>query len=408
MLPVLRNTIAGLQGVDPAINEAALGVGMTRRQSLFMVELPLALPVIMAGIRTASVWVIGAATLSTPIGQTSLGNYIFTGLQTQNWVFVLFGCIAAAVFALLIDQLLALIEAGLTKRNRRQVVAGAIGILLVTLGALAPSLSQSRATYVIGAKPFAEQYVLAALIQQRLNDAGLSSTTRDGLGSSVVFSALATDEIDVYVDYSGTIWANQMQRSDIKPRADVLKEMSIWLGQKNIALLGGLGFENAYALALSRQRAQTLGVRTLADLAGRSPNLTIAGDYEFFGRPEWDAIRKSYGLAFREQKTMQPEFMYQAVNTGDVDVIASYTSDGRIAQFNLAVLDDPKHVIPPYDAIVLLSPKRASDEALIRALRPLIDGIDVNLMREANQRAANGSPAQAARWLSEEIEKKRR
>ena len=113
MLPVLRNTITGLQGVDPAILEAAQGVGMTPRQSLFMVELPLALPVIMAGIRTAAVWVIGTATLSTPIGQTSLGNYIFAGLQTQNWVFVLFGCLAAAVLALAVDQLLALIETGI-------------------------------------------------------------------------------------------------------------------------------------------------------------------------------------------------------------------------------------------------------------------------------------------------------
>jgi osmoprotectant transport system permease protein len=107
MLPVLRNTITGLQGVDAAITEAAQGVGMTPRQSLLMVELPLALPVIMAGIRTAAVWVIGTATLSTPIGQTSLGNYIFAGLQTQNWVFVLFGCIAAAALALLVDGLLA-------------------------------------------------------------------------------------------------------------------------------------------------------------------------------------------------------------------------------------------------------------------------------------------------------------
>ena len=118
MLPVLRNTLTGLAGVDAAIQEAALGVGMTRRQALFMVDLPLALPVIMAGIRTAAVWVIGTATLSTPIGQTSLGNYIFTGLQTQNWVFVLFGCVAAAVLALAVDQLLALIENGLRTRSR--------------------------------------------------------------------------------------------------------------------------------------------------------------------------------------------------------------------------------------------------------------------------------------------------
>src|SRR6202451_2506557 len=124
MLPVLRNTITGLNGIEPGILEAAHGVGMTTRQSLFMVELPLALPVIMAGIRTAAVWVIGTATLSTPIGQTSLGNYIFAGLQTQNWVFVLFGCASAALLALAVDQLLALIENGIRIRRRGRIIAG--------------------------------------------------------------------------------------------------------------------------------------------------------------------------------------------------------------------------------------------------------------------------------------------
>ena len=118
MLPVLRNTVTGLDGVNPPCSDAARALGMTPRQSLLMVELPLALPVIMAGIRTAAVWVIGTATLSTPIGQTSLGNYIFTGLQTQNWVFVLFGCVAAAVLALAVDQLLALMEPASPRRSR--------------------------------------------------------------------------------------------------------------------------------------------------------------------------------------------------------------------------------------------------------------------------------------------------
>src|SRR5881409_2727459 len=157
MLPVLRNTITGLLGVDAAILEAAQGVGMTERQSLFTVELPLALPVIMAGIRTAAIWVIGAATLSTPIGQTSLGNYIFTGLQTQNWVFVLFGCVAAAVLALAVDQLLALMESGLSGRKRNRVALGALGLALVVGGALVPNLSRPQAAYAIGAKTFTEQ-----------------------------------------------------------------------------------------------------------------------------------------------------------------------------------------------------------------------------------------------------------
>src|SRR5256714_2980692 len=150
MLPVLRNTITGLQGLDAAILEAAQGVGMTSRQSLFMVELPLAMPVIMAGIRTAAVWVIGTATLSTPIGQTSLGNYIFAGLQTQNWVFVLFGCLAAAVLTLAIDQLLTLIETGLGQRSHIRAALGGLGIVALLAATLVPSLARSPTNYVVG------------------------------------------------------------------------------------------------------------------------------------------------------------------------------------------------------------------------------------------------------------------
>ena len=160
-----------------------------------------------------------------------------------------------------------------------------------------------------------------------------------------------------------------MHRTDVKPRAEVLAEMAAWLEREHkIKMLGGLGFENAYALAMPKSRAQALGIRTLADLAGRAQNLSIAGDYEFFGRPEWDAVRKTYGISFREQRQMQPEFMYAAVAHGEVDVIAGYTSDGRIAQFDLAVLDDPKHAIPPYDAVLLISPQRINDAALLSAL----------------------------------------
>src|ERR1700751_5547473 len=191
MLPVLRNTITGLNGVDAGILEAAQGVGMTPRQSLTMVELPLALPVMMAGIRTAAVWVIGTATLSTPIGQTSLGNYIFAGLQTQNWVFVLFGCLAAAVRALAVDQLLALIEQGIRNRSRLRAALGGVGIVALVVATLVPSLARSPSSYIVGAKTFAEQYVLSALLAQRLRAAGLTAASREGLGSNGIFDALA-------------------------------------------------------------------------------------------------------------------------------------------------------------------------------------------------------------------------
>jgi osmoprotectant transport system permease protein len=374
------------------------------------VELPLALPVMMAGIRTAAVWVIGTATLSTPIGQTSLGNYIFAGLQTQNWVFVLFGCLAAAVLALAVDQLLALIETGLRERSRVRVTFGGIGIAALVAATLVPSMARSQSSYIVGAKTFAEQYVLSALISQRLRAAGFSASSREGLGSNVIFDALVSDDIDVYVDYSGTLWANQFHHTDIKPREELLGELKAKLAAQKVTLLGELGFENAYALVMPRKRADALGIRSIADLASHAGSLSIAADYEFFSRPEWARLQKAYGLAFRAQRQMQPDFMYAAAASGEVDVIAGYTSDGLIAKYDLVVLDDPKHAIPPYDAIVLLAPKRASDQALRNALQPLLGKIEISAMREANLRAAGGdgasSPDTVARWLWEKIEKR--
>ena len=136
-------------------------------------------------------------------------------------------------------------------------------------------------------------------------------------------------------------------------------------------------------------------------------SMSIAADYEFFSRPEWQSLRQAYGLKFREQRQMQPDFMYAAVATGEVDVIAGYTSDGLIAKYDLVTLEDTKHAIPPYDAIVLVTPKRAGDQALRAALQPLLGRIDISIMREANLRAAGGgsasSPDAVARWIWQKI-----
>ena len=239
MLPVLRNTVTGLNGVDTRLSEAARVVGVGKWRLLRDIELPLALPVIMAGIRTSAVWVIGTATLATPIGQTSLGNYIFTGLQTQNWVFVIFGCVAAALLALTVDQLLALVQAGVTRRSVTRTLLGGLGLAAVTLAALISGLTKPAPDYSIGAKTFTEQHVLAALIKQRLEAAGLTVDRRPGLGSNVLFDALASGEVDIAVDYSGTLWANRMQRKDVPQRDQMLAELSQWLAKAHgIRMLG--------------------------------------------------------------------------------------------------------------------------------------------------------------------------
>ncbi|HEY1709369.1 MAG TPA: ABC transporter permease/substrate-binding protein [Rhizomicrobium sp.] len=414
MLPVLRNTITGLEGVDPATKMAARGVGMTAWQSLRLVQLPLAAPVIMAGIRTAAVWVIGTATLSTPVGQTSLGNYIFTGLQTENWVFVLFGCVAAGGLALIIDRLLALMEDSFADRSRPKFVASVLGILAVIGVSLFPlfvSASDGGSkTVVIGNKGFDEQYTLSELMAHRLRAAGYRTKRRDGLGSIVVFSALASGDVDAYVDYSGTVWADDMKRTDMPGRAAVLKQMAAWLKQKHgIGYLGPIGFENAYAFVMPRAKADALHIDTLADLAAYAPRLKIGGDFEIFSRPEWRAVVKTYGLKFASQRVFQPNFMYRAVTGGDVDVISAFSSDGRIAEYKLKILGDPKGALPPYDAVLLVSPERAKDEKFLAALRPLIGSIDLATMQQANlmvdRETDKKTPEQAAAWIEKKLAK---
>jgi osmoprotectant transport system permease protein len=411
MLPILRNGVAGITGVDPAIREAADGVGMTPRQKLLQVELPLAAPVIMAGIRTAAVWTIGAATLSTPVGQTSLGNYIFAGLQTENWVFVLFGCAASAALALIADQLLGLVETGARRRRPALAVAGLAGLALGTAAALLPlAPTGGPVSYVVGAKNFSEQYILAELISDRLERAGAEVSRREDLGSAVAYRALASGELDVYVDYSGTLWTNVLDRKDNPGRQAVLGQLTAELKRRDgVVVLGSLGFENAYAFAMRPDRATALHIASIADLAREAPRLTLGSDLEFLSRPEWRAVDAAYGLRFMAERSFQPTFMYRALEAGDVDVISAFSSDGRIAADRLVVLTDPKGAIPPYDAVVLISPKRAGDRRLIRALKPLIGKIGVEAMRSANYSVdrdqQKATPAEAARALEARIDK---
>lgn len=410
VLPILRNAVTGIVGIDPAIIEAADGVGMTPRQKLRLVEAPLAAPVVMAGIRTATVWTIGAATLSTTVGQPSLGDMIFAGLQTQNWTLVLVGCLAAAALALTADALLGLIESGIANRSKWRIWGGLVALAAGVVLALAPfAASGSRADVVtIGAKGFSEQYILARLLGDRLEDAGYTVRYRDGLGSAVAFEALASGDVDVYVEYTGTLWTNAMRREDNPPRDEMLAELSDWAADtRGALLLGRLGFENTYAFAVTQETARRYEMESLDDLAVAAPQLTMGTDMEFLNRPEWATIRDAYGFAFADAQSYQPTFMYRAVESGRADVITAFSSDGRIAASNLFVLTDPRGAIPNYDAVLMVAPDRREEDRFIAALQPLLDAIPVELMREANymvDRDENKvSPAEAADWLAAQI-----
>ncbi len=409
LLPILRNAVTAQANLDPGVLEAADGVGMTSWQKLRLVEAPLSAPFIMAGIRTASVWTIGAATLSTTIGQPSLGDPIFAGLQTQNWALVLAGCFASAALALIADNLLGLIERGLARRSKVMWGGGLIAVAAGIIAALSVQFGgEEEDTIIIASKQFSEQYILAQLIGSRLEAAGYAVEYRDGLGSAVVHNAVASSAIDISVDYTGTIWTNNLKRTDNPGRKTMYQTIKEWEAEENgVLVLGRLGFENAYAFAMREDRAAELGLTSLEDLVRVAPQLTVGGDPEFFERPEWIAVRDAYGMRFGQTRNFSPTFMYNALTSGEADVISAYTSDGRIAADRLVVLEDPREALPSYDAMLMISPRRANDAALIAVLEPLIGAISVDAMREANfavdRQEDKLSPKEAADQLADNI-----
>jgi osmoprotectant transport system permease protein len=231
------------------------------------------------------------------------------------------------------------------------------------------------------------------------------------MGSSILFDALRNDTVDVSVDYSGTIWTTVMKRAQPLDRMSTLIEVAGYLKERfGVIAVGPLGFENAYALAMRRDRAAALGVRSIGDLRNHAGSLTVGGDPEVFGRPEWRRVRDIYGLDAIGTRGMDSTFLYGAVRDGNVDVIAAYSTDGRIAAFDLVVLRDPEQAFPPYDAILLLSPRAAALPGVVETLRPLVNRIDDVAMRNANRRVDVDAvtPQQAARELAPEGWRNRR
>jgi len=435
ILPIVRNTIVGLDSVDPAMREAARAVGMRPLQQLVKVELPLAFPVILAGIRTATVWVVGIATLSTPVGAPSLGNYIFSGLQLRDWQRVLFGCIATMSLSLVLDQLIALIETSLQRRRLALVwsATAALGVLLI-IGLSPQFLSRTERgfsrlaitqtvkektpaeettvqplagqTVTIGAKGFTEQLILTELLAAEIETAGGQAKRLGNMGSTIVFDALAKNTVDVSVDYTGTLWSTVFKEPEPLNRSAMLAAVTGRLfSEYGIVALGSLGFENTYAMVVKAEQAEARGFSTIADITPLADRLRIGGDPEFFGRPEWERVRSLYGLSAIEQVGMDSTFMYQAVADGQVDLAAGFSTDGRIDAYGLSVLEDSREAFPPYDALLLLSPKAAAKRELVAILRPLVNRISAAAMRAANRSVDEdgdtpGEAAEALRQLA--------
>jgi osmoprotectant transport system permease protein len=409
LLPMLANTVEGINGVNPALTKAARGLGMNGRQVLFRVEVPLAAPVILRGIRLATVMVVGTATLATPVGGMSLGNYIFGGLQSLNHLATILGCVLAAALAVVLDQLIRVLEVAARRRSRPLAWAAGLGLLAVVAGGLYDPVArflEGGERVMVGSTEFSEQHILNEVLARRLEGAGFRVDRRPGMSEGIMIQSLFHGQIGCAVSYAGDLWTLVMKRRDLPDREVILRKITDYLKEHDVECLGSLGFENTYAFALPEKRAEELNLRSVEDLVAYAKarggrKLRIGGDTAFFTtRPEWPRVKEKYGLTEWdvETVTMDSTLMYGAVDKGaSVDVIVAYSTDGRIQAYNLRTLVDTKQAFPPYDALLLVSRKADNHERVAAALRPLVGAVSPQAMRNANAVVdVDGRPARRA------------
>jgi len=378
LLPIIRNTFTGISGVDPAIREAGKGMGMTDRQLLWKVEIPLAMGVIFAGIRVATVIGVGVATIAAAIGAGGLGGFIFRGVSMVDSRLILAGAIPAAVLALAADFGLGSIEKRFTK------ILGLLCILAVL-----PSCS-SGDRIVIGSKNFTEQVILGEILAQQIEaTTKLTVDRRLNLGGTLIcHEALAAGQLDMYVEYTGTGLTAILKEPPLNDSQQVLdKVRAAYQSRFNVVWTEPLGFNNTFAIIVRKTDAERLGVKTISDAAPHTSGWTAGFGYEFIERQDgYPGLSKAYGLRFpAAPRVMDLGLTYRAVADRQVDFIAGNSTDGLIDALGLLVLEDDKHYFPPYDAVPLVRQATLEKHPEVRdALRALGGRISEDEMRKLN------------------------
>ena len=394
ILPIVRTTIAGLRGIDASIREAGIAMGMTPRELLRQVELPLALPSIVAGVRIAAVVGVGSATIAAAIGAGGLGEYIYRGLSMVDTTVILAGAVPAAALALFVDGSLLWLEKQLSARHRSQsrragTVAGAVACM-VLLSGVAAARRESGAI-VVGSKNFTEQLVLGELLAQTIERAGVPVNRRLNLGGTLICDrALLTGDIDVYVEYTGTALTAVFHQPVTTDAATVFDTVRTLYARTGRTLLPPLGFNNTFAILVRAADARSLGLRTIDDAARESPRWRAGFGYEFLERPDgYPGLVKAYGLRFPDPpRVMDLTLSYRALAAGQVDIIAGDATAGLIKGLDLTQLEDTRHYFPPYDAAAV-----ARAETLLRhpevrtALERLSGRLTASDMRAMNYAA---------------------
>jgi osmoprotectant transport system permease protein len=395
LLPVMRNTVTGIQGIDRAVRDAGVAMGMTPRQLLRQVELPLAMPTIIAGIRVAAVVGVGAATIAAAIGAGGLGDYIFRGLSMTDPVVILAGAVPAAILALIVDIALGWVERALRPgaRSRWRATgwagaATALSLLAVVAGSVA--LTGRWGTHVvIGSKNFSEQVILGELLAQAIErGTTLRVDRRLNLGGTFICEqALRAGAIDAYVEYTGTALTAIFHQPVSRDRADVYRRVTAAYGETGRTVLPPLGFNNTFALLIRNADARRLRLKTISETATYAPRWRAAFGYEFLEREDgYKGLVRTYGLRFAAPpRVMDLTLIYRALATGAVDLIAGDATHGLIKGLDLFMLDDDRHYFPPYDAIPVVRTQTLAAHPELRPVMARLAGkITEDGMRQMN------------------------
>lgn len=388
LLPILRNTYTGINEVDPSLKEAALAMGMNRSKRLVKVELPLAMPVMMAGIRTAMVLIVGTATLAALIGAGGLGDIILLGIDRNNTALILIGAIPAAILALIFDVALKKLES----LSFKKTITTLSLISLVALGMIFfPLLSSKQQDEIViagklGAEPEILINMYKLLIEQETD---LTVTLKPGLGkTSFVFNALKSGSIDIYPEFTGTAISEFLKEEAINNNQEdvYLQAKEGMQKQFDMVMLSPMRYNNTYALAVSEELAESYQLQKISDLKPIEQKVKAGFTLEFNDREDgYVGIQKRYGIAFTTLATMEPKLRYQAIQSGDINLLDAYSTDSEIRQYKLRVLEDDQALFPPYQGAPLLRKETLSAYPEIgEALNQLADHITDDEMREMN------------------------
>ena len=391
LLPILRTTVTGLRGIDPAIREAAIAMGMTPGQMLRLVELPLAWPSMLAGIRVTTVVGVGTATIAAAIGAGGLGEYIFRGLSMVDATVILAGAVPSAAMALAADGLLGMLErrAARATRSSWRVPAAAVTVLAVMAGTFAIRGFSAPRAVVVGSKNFTEQFVLGELVAQALERYGdLRVDRRLSLGGTFICDkALRAGNIDVYVEYTGTALTAVFKQPVGHDRAQVLDEIRRQYATSGQTVLPPLGFNNTFAILVRGSDARALKLRTISDVVPVARTWHAGFGYEFLERQDgFPGLARTYGLQFADTpKVLDLSLTYRALAQRQVDLIAGDATAGLIEALDLAMLADDRHYFPPYDAVPVVNRQALLREPRIRtALERLAGRVHEGDMRRLN------------------------